>query len=310
MNMDAALGVVVGYASVALVLLIGYAARRFGIVGEQTVSVLNRVTLMITTPCLYFTILARSDASVLVSPFSLASLLPILVVGAIVALLRRRSTVAETTMVVGTSVYTNVGNIGIPIATSVLGSTGYIAPMILLQVLVVSPVLLIVLELTRGGGADESLGRVISRPFLNPIIVSAILGLIVVLVGLELPDVVLQPFDMVGDAAIPIMLLAFGMSLSGMRSATGSGGRRSDLWLAVVGKVLLMPAATLGAALLLGLEGQDLVAIVVIATLPTAQNIYAIAENYGVLGRRVRDIVLLSTAISFPAAFLAAGLLG
>lgn len=70
-----------------------------------------------------------------------------------------------------------------------------------------------------------------------------------------------------------------------------------------------MPTVALSAAVVLGIEGADLLAVAVIACLPTAQNLYPIAAGYDVLAGRVRSIVLLTTALSFRTALLAASLL-
>lgn len=232
MNLANAASVATGYGSVAVVLVLGYAIRRGNVVPASSEAVLNRLTLAVTTPALYFTILVRADPDTLVSSFTLASLLP-LVCGALLTTaalaVRGRRRFADVAVLAGTSIYTNVGNIGVPIATAVLGSATFIAPMILIQVLVVSPALLIVLETTRDRGAP--LRSVLRRPFRNPIIVSAVVGVAVLLARVPVPDPVLRPVDLVGQAAIPIMLIAFGMSSPGggrSRSRPGADehGRR------------------------------------------------------------------------------------
>lgn len=181
--------------------------------------------------------------------------------------------------------------------------------MILIQVLVVSPALLIVLETTRGGGG--SLGLVLAKPFRNPIIVSAVVGTVVLLTGVRVPEAVLQPFDLIGQAAIPIMLPAFGRSLggSGATADSDAGVARRDTFdvaVATVVKVLVVPLLTLVIARSFGLTGMPLLAAVVIATLPTAQNIYAIAAEFRVRPRTVRRVVLVSTGVLFPVALAAA----
>lgn len=312
MNTANAASVTTGYAAVAIVLFLGYALRRWNLLPSASEGVLNRVTLTVTTPALYVTILVRADLGTLVSSFTLASLLPLLA-GALLTsaalVVRRRRPVGEIAVLAGTSIYTNVGNIGVPIATAVLGSASFIAPMILIQVLVVSPALLIVLETTRGGGG--SLGSVLAKPFRNPIIVSAVVGTVVLLTGVRVSEAVLQPFDLIGQAAIPIMLLAFGMSLggSGTTADSDAGVARRDTFdvaVATVVKVLVVPLLTLVIARSFGLTGTPLLAAVVIAALPTAQNIYAIAAEFRVRPRTVRRVVLVSTGVSFPVALAAA----
>ncbi|MGW9111726.1 AEC family transporter [Microbacterium sp. NPDC055683] len=306
-------GLLTGYGAVAAILFLGYACRRWGLLPDGAERTLNTLTLTVTTPCLYIAILGGSDRSVLLSPFALASLLSLIVAATVVLLIvlvvrrRLRMRVRETAMIVGTSVYTNVGNIGIPIAVSVLGSTDRIAPMILLQVLVVTPVLLMVLETTSAVPGPR--WRALARPFANPIIVAAVVGGVLLAADADVPSPVLAPFEMVGDAAVPIMLIAFGMSLAEPGSAPGDAGGGSAVWLAAFGKLVILPAVSLSIGLAFGVGGDDLLALVLIAALPTAQNIYVIARAHGVLPSRVRAIVLATTVASLPVALAAVILL-
>ena len=58
--------------------------------------------------------------------------------------------------------------------------------------------------------------------------------LVLVLLGVKVPGVVLEPIQSLADMAIPAMLLAFGMSLVGSRPLERAGGRRADVLLAAL----------------------------------------------------------------------------
>ena len=66
-------------------------------------------------------------------------------------------------------------------------------------------------------------------------------------------------------------------------------------------------AASLGAAL--GLRGHELFAVVVMAALPTAQNIFTYALRYEKAIFLTRDAIFVSTFGSVPVILLAAALL-
>jgi malonate transporter and related proteins len=90
------------------------------------------------------------------------------------------------------------------------------------------------------------------------------------------------------------------MSLSSSRLLEPGSGRR-DVVLATLLKLLLMPAvAFILARFVFGMTGHELFAIVVLAALPTAQNVFNYAQRYerGVI--IARDTVLLTTVLCIP----------
>ena len=96
----------------------------------------------------------------------------------------------------------------------------------------------------------------------------------------------------------------------GVRSTSQRGaGRRSGLWLAVGWKLAVMPGLAVVVGLAAGLSGGQLLAPVVTAALPTAQNVFMYASRYGAAKDLARDAVLLTTAGFVPVVLLAAALL-
>ena len=82
----------------------------------------------------------------------------------------------------------------------------------------------------------------------------------------------------------------------------------------LLGAVLLLknvvhPALALGLGLLLGLRGHTLLAVVVCAALPTAQNVFGYAVRFGWGVQLVRDAALTTTILSVPVLFGAVALL-
>jgi malonate transporter and related proteins len=143
------------------------------------------------------------------------------------------------------------------------------------------------------------LGRVLTRPLRNPITVGSLLGLLVALSGVALPDAVVDPLALVGGMAVPAMLLAYGVSLR-LGPLPGRGVAAGELGLAVGLKLLAQPAVAYAAGRLLGLDDASLLAVTVISALPTAQNVFVIATRYdrGVL--LARDAIFVSTLGCVP----------
>src|SRR5690606_31943591 len=119
------------------------------------------------------------------------------------------------------------------------------APVILLQLVLFVPVALTALDARERG--RKSSWRMLLQPFTNPIIIGSLLGVLLSITGIRLPEPVMEPFRIVGAAAVPLVLIAFGMSLHGQRVLRAGSGRR-DILLASALKLIVMP----GVAWLLG----------------------------------------------------------
>jgi len=303
-------GVLVGFAIIAAVIGVGYLIARIGLLPEGSSPVLSRLAFFVLMPPLLFTVLAEADTGRLFSellPISaIAGVAQIVVFAAIARLVWRRA-VPETTIGALSSGYVNANNIGLPVSLYVLGDATVAVPVLLLQVIVIAPIALTILDATTSG--KVSVGRILLQPIRNPLIIASTLGLAVALSGIELPAPVLAPFELIGAAGIPVILIAFGMSLHGRRPLA-PGPERKDVILASILKLAAMPVVAWALAhFVWGLEGHTLFAVVVLAALPTAQNVFTFAQRYGRGVVIARDTVLVTTAFSIVALVAIAALL-
>jgi len=353
-------GIVVAFVSLISVAVLGYLAGLARVLRPQDEAVLSRLTFFVATPALLFTTIATADLSSIISPVLVTAVVSVIVVQAVYTVAARllwRRPRAETTIGALTASYVNSGNLGIPISVYVLGDGALVAPILLFQLVVLAPAAFLILDPGSGPGdsarrsepgrrsvwrtaSGTALGTVLGtvwavlrRPLRNPITVASLIGLAVALGGLDVPDPVMRPISLVSDAAVPVALLAYGLSLSGARARRGgraprpgdgaprpgeaagdgraeSTGRR-DVVLAVVLKCLVQPlVAYLTGTVLLDLTGTMLLAATLFAALPTAQNIYVFATHYRSATRMARTTLLVTTALSIPIMIAITGLLG
>ena len=235
------------------------------------------------------------------------SSISVFLIAIVVARFVWRRGVAETTIVAVSSGYVNANNIGIPIALYVLGDAALAAPLILVNMLIFAPIALTVLDASTS--RKGSWVRIVLQPLRNPITVGSGLGLLVSTLEIALPEILLEPFRIVGGAAVPVMLLVLGMSLHGARVLTPGTGRK-DVILATGLKIVAMPfIAWILGHFVFGLGDQALFAVVVLAALPNAQGIFAWAHRFDRHVSVARDSVLISTFLSIPALIVIAALL-
>jgi predicted permease len=303
-------GVLLGFFVIGVMIAVGFVTGRSDVLGEHGRTVLARLTFFVLSPFLLFTVLADADVHMLFSSLLVVSLIAALTCFAVYALVARlvwRRPAPETLIGSFASGYVNANNIGIPVSLYVLGNAAYSAPLILLQLLVFAPIALAVLD--RNTSGVRSLRRALLQPLRNPIIVGTILGVLISVFDLQVPDAVMEPFRMIGAAAVPVVLISFGMSLAGQRPLARGSGRR-DVLLAVALKLGLMPLVAWSAGrFVFGMDGHDLLVVTVLAALPTAQNVFNYAQRYGRGEILARDAGLITTIGAVPVLLLIAALL-
>jgi malonate transporter len=304
------IGLITGFTVISCIIAVGWFLAKTGLLAQKVDPGLSRLAYFVLTPSLLFTVLSRSDPSTLFSkliPVSMLSSISVFLIAIVVARFVWRRGIAETTIVAVSSGYVNANNIGIPIALYVLGDAALAAPLILVNMLIFAPIALTILDASTS--RKSSWVRVVLQPLRNPLILGSGLGLLVSTLDLPLPNIVTEPFRIIGGAAVPVMLLALGMSLHGARVLVAGSGRR-DVILATGLKIVAMPiiAWALG-QFVFKFGNQALFAVVVMAALPIAQGIFVWAHRFERHVTVARDSVLISTFLSIPALFVITALL-
>ncbi|GAA1481459.1 AEC family transporter [Gordonia sinesedis] len=298
-------GVVSGFTVIFIMVGIGYVLGRTGTLGEHAHEVLSRLVFFVCTPALLFHALATTDLSVIFSPTLVIAGTSALAIGALYAVIAWtlwRRAVPELVIGALASSYVNSVNLGLPIAIFVLDDASFIAPLLLFQILVYSPLALVTLDLTALRGDDNTALRdAVVMPLTNPILLGGVAGMAVSVLGWRPPAAILEPMKMLGNASVPAALLAFGLSLTGATVFRKGSSPRRDIVLATLLKMAVMPALVYAIARWgFGETGHALFAQVVIAALPTAQNVLVYATRYHRGQILARDTALITTLASIP----------
>lgn len=303
-------GVLQGFATISVVVAVGWLLAHLRILDDSAQGNLSRLAFHVASPALLLTVMQRTPLDAVLSANLATALISFVLVVAtylLVARLRWAGGTLGSRLIGGMSAaYVNAGNLGIPIALYVLGNVAWVAPTLLAQLLVITPVAMALFD-SDARGERPTLGRSLRRMLSNPITVGAIAGLLIAVLDVDLPTVVSAPIELLGAMAVPSMLVAFGISLRrGPRPAAGRSAEH--VWTIVALKVLVMPAIALGVGLALGLRGVPLFAVVVTAALPTAQNIFTYAVRYRREVNLARDAIFISTFASVPVILMIAAL--
>jgi malonate transporter len=300
-----------GFVVVGVAILVGWILGRIDLLGEHARPVLARLTFFVLSPFLLFVVLAQADVRMLFSallPVSAIAAVAVILVYTLIARVAWKRSVGETVIGALGAGQVNSNNIGIPLSLYLLGSAAYPAPVILLQLLVFTPITMAILDAVTT--ARASLWRAIGRVVTNPIVLGSLLGTIVSVSGVRLPPIVMEPAVLIANACVPILLIAYGISLHGQR-VLGPSGRRRDIVLASILKLVAMPVIAWALAeFVFGLTAHDVLVVTVLAALPTAQNVFNYSQRYDVGETISRDTVFLTTIGCVPVLILVTLLLG
>lgn len=305
------LGIGSGVVVIGFVVVIGYVLVRTGAVKPEASKMLSQVAFYVATPAIVFNLIATADLRAVLSVYMVVAVAAA-VVGTAVYLVVARGFLkvrgkAELAMGTCAAIFINSNNMGLPVAQYVLGDLSVMAAVLIMQPMLISTTVLTIVDLS--SPQPVSLRRVLMTPLRTPVLLAAALGLVVSATGATLPALVQDPIDLLAGAAIPVILLSFGMSLRGQRPWQ-SGTDRPHVLLAVLVKSVVMPvAAWVVGALILNLNAAPLFAVVTIAALPTGQVVYSWAASFGIGEATVRDTVLTTTVMAAPVLLLIAAVL-
>lgn len=290
-----------GFCVIGIVIAVGYVAARMRIGGPSAQMVLNRFSFFVSSPCLMFAILSKEPIFDIFHPSIIVAFGSAMLVGVVFLMLNHlwfHMKAPDATIGALNSLYLNSNNIGLPIATYILGDPALVAPILVMQQALFTPVGLTALDVTTKG--KVSAREILTQPLHQPLLLGSILGIVVSAVAgatgwFPIPSFIFDPIDMIGDSAVPMILMAFGMSLHGSKPMQNKGDRPAIITVAVLKNVVMPTIAFLLAYFAMGFRGAELYACVVLAALPTGQNVYNYAARYNVGLQFARDGILLST---------------
>ena len=268
---------------------------------------LNTVIVYVLAPALVFhslatTTLAQSTllrASVAVIIYHL---LAIGVAAGVGRVLKRSQTAIAALMLV--TAFPNSGNYGIPVSNFAFGSTGRATAVIYLSVQGVILYTLGIYIASRGGTNSRLAG--IKRVFTVPLVYAVIAAVIarVLQIVPSTDTTAMATVKLVGDAAIPLMLLVVGIRLA----RTDIGSTLSAVGLGVGLKMVVAPLIGLAIAVMIGFDDPTVARTFVLeSAMPSAITPMILVAEFGsgdVAGVPIAEFVsaavFVSTIISIP----------
>ena len=296
-----------------LLVLVGYALTRWGRWPKPVTDALTRFVFSIAVPAFLFRLMSDFsrlppvDARLLIAFFG-----GCLVVFALARVIAHRvfglDGVAQSVFALG-GIFSNNVLLGVPLAKITLGEASIPAVSL---VLVFNSLLLWTLVTVSVEWARQ---RSMSWPgyvagakavLRNPVVASILLGTAWGLSGIELPGVVDGTLGLIGQAAVPLSLIALGMALA--EHGIGEGWPVSTTITAL--KLAVQPAVVWLLARALALPALETQVIVLLAALPVGVNVFLMSRQFDTLGGPVAASLVLSTALAAATTPLILALIG
>lgn len=258
----------------------------------ESASGLANITFKLFMPTLLFAGIAKASLAEGLSPMLLlAYYLPVLLVFTLVNVLAhwRRGSASPLGLV---AAFSNNVLVGIPLIASLMGTDGlvYVFAILMLH----SLTLFSLHSFYAAFGSQERVdGRALLKNLANPMIIGLLLGALLNISGLVVPDSLWRVVTWLGQAALPCALIVLGASLSRYRLRP-----TTEAWGLTFAKLALFPTMVwLLSGLLPGLNDSARTVLVLLAACPSGVNVMAFcrtAED----NRSVSAAISLSTLLS------------
>ena len=252
---------------------------------EYRVEFVTRLAMTLAIPCLIFETLVQTEiqASDLIATIWACCVGYALLTLAFFALVRLAS--LDIRVYLPPLIFGNTGNLGLPLAFFAFGQEGLDYAIIVFAFMAVYS-FTFGIWIVAGGGS-------VLKLFREPLVPATLLGAAVIVLDWEVPQLALNTLELVGQMAIPLMLITLGVALARLKLSH----LRLALSLSIVRVVLCIAAAVI-AGRLFNLDHVAFAVLVLQISTPVAVTAYFIAEKYGIQAEEVAGFVIVSTIAS------------
>ncbi|MGI6152874.1 MAG: AEC family transporter [Christensenellaceae bacterium] len=199
--------------------------------------------------------------------------------------------------------YSNSIFIGLPVATAIFGDAGssYALLFYIINALFVNS--LGYMEISRDGALlaghaqKKEKGGLVKRIF-QPPLVAIIIAFVLVLLGVKLPDFLMDTLSYTGGITAPLAIIYVGIILqrAGLRSLRKID---KDMALVLLGKFIVAPACMFFVGMLAGLEKFPMQVFIMQMSLPSVTQTAIAAGHFGAHTKFAANGVALTTLFSF-----------
>lgn len=270
-------------APVFLLAVVGFTWVKLGF--EYRMEFVTRLAMTLAVPCLIFVALMQTEVDPqALATLSLASIVTYAIVTALCAIVVFLNGLDRPTFLAPLT-FGNTGNLGLPLALFAFGETGLGYAVVVFAIMAIYS-FTFGIWVVSGGGSPL---KVIKEPMVG----ATILGAVFLWQGWETPTFLTNALDLIGQIAIPVMLITLGVAVARLKP-----GRLFQAILLSLIKLVICATTAWLVGDWFALDRVALAVLVLQVATPVAVTSYLIAEKYGADSDAVAGLVVVSTLLS------------
>jgi malonate transporter len=291
---------------VAFVVLLGWSAAALKALKREHAAILATLVVDFALPCSLFCGVMKLSASQLTNvPYFLSmftGLMGIYFLGLFLGLTVFHNNLGESALEGAVGAFPSMAYSGLPVLNAIVGPAGILAVLVgnLVTSIFMVPTTLVLLELSASKGTTKGNGgttEVILAKFVSavkqPVVWLPVIGLILTLGGLKLPQILDSSFDLIGQAAAGVALFALGLMLHRQKFKLDLQIGTNVLLKNVVQAILMFLLV-----LAFGIKGNSGKELILTGAIPSATAVSMFAVKYGLYTERTSATTLISTVLS------------
>ncbi|EAC5373873.1 AEC family transporter [Listeria monocytogenes] len=284
-----------------LILLPVFGIFAIGFVGQKTLKFdipnLSKLTLYLMSPFLAFNTFYTNPLTIdyaYLAIYIFALCLSLILLVSLISFLLGYNLQDRCALILA-SAFMNNGNYGTPVVLLVFGAVGLDIAVVLMVLQQLAMSTIGIYFVAKGSKDANGMKTVMKRVVRMPIAYGALLGLALQLLHVSLPSALMTCVKLVGDAAIPTIMIVLGMQLAVISF------RRIELTkvgIALVLKLLIAPIIAFGLTLILPVDEMTKQIMILLAAMPTAANTTLMAVQFDTKPDLVSSATFISTVLS------------
>lgn len=277
-----------------ILIAVGFVAAKAKIMTAEGTKCCTDIALIIVTPCVIIKSLIREYSTEimksLAKAFVLTFIVQIMLILLSMLMLHSKDKEKERVLRFG-SIFANCGFMSLPLQQVILGADGTLygsAYIIMFNLVVWSYGVFLI-------SGDKKYIQP-KKLFINPGIIGLLIGIIIFIFSVPVPDIVYSALDYLSAIYTPLPMLIIGYHLA--QSNVLNAFRDIRCIFSVFLSLIVYPLAALGLLYLLGVRGTLLVSIIISVSAPVAAITTMFSSKFGGDTELSVDMVSLSTVLS------------
>ncbi len=285
------------------IILIGFVAGKLARLPIEGLAWMNFYIIYAALPALFYQLLSTTPVSQFAQVgfivISMGSTFTIFLLVYLIAKWRKKNQ-SEATIQGLAAAYGNVGYMGVPLGLAAFGPAAAVPVALIFcfenaMHFIVAPLFM---ALDNGNQQTKLalIRHILVKIFTHPFIVATLAGVLASVFSFQMPEFANKTLDLLSQTAGPCALFAMGISAA-LRPLKRIP---TELGYIIPMKLILHPVLMYGLLVRLvpDLDPVWLYSAVLLATLPTATNVFVLAEQYGVWQERASSTIVISTLLA------------